>query len=133
MRYAIVESGVVVNVALADAPIDVTWVELPADSPVCAGWSYDGAVFAAPTPPAPVVPTQCTRRQGRLALLGAGYLTQVESAIAAIVDDTQRIAAQIEYEADTWERDNVFLQSMWAQLGGTEAELDALFTTAVTL
>lgn len=133
MRYAIVESGAVVNVALADEPITPDWIEIPEGSPISIGWSYDGAVFTAPPPPAPVVPTQCTRRQGRLALLGAGYLAQVELAIAAIVDDTQRMAAQIEYDADTWMRDNAFLQTMWSQLGGTESELDGLFSLAVTL
>lgn len=45
----------------------------------------------------------------------------------------QKMAAQIEYEADTWERDNAFVQAMWAQLGGTPAQLDDLFTLAVTL
>jgi hypothetical protein len=78
-------------------------------------------------------PLQCTRRQGRLALLQAGYLTAVEQSIAAIEDTVQRMAAQIEYEADTWERDNAFLQGMWAQLGGTPEQLDDLFRLAVTL
>lgn len=84
---------------------------------------------AIPTP----IPATCTRRQGRLALLQAGYLTAVEQSIAAIADPAQRMAAQIEYEADTWERDNAFLQGMWAQLGGTPEQLDDLFALAVTL
>ena len=79
------------------------------------------------------VPRSCQRRQGRLVLLQAGYLGAVESAIAAIEDPAQKMAAQIEYEADTWERDNAFVQSMWAQLGGTPDQLDDLFTLAVTL
>lgn len=79
------------------------------------------------------IPATCTRRQGRLALLQAGYLTAVEQAIVSIADPAQRVAAQIEYEADTWERDNAFLQGMWAQLGGTPEQLDDLFALAVTL
>lgn len=79
------------------------------------------------------VPQSCTRRQGRLALLQAGQLAAVETAIAAITDPVQRMSAQIEYEADTWERANAFLQAMWAQLGGTPDELDDLFMSAVTL
>lgn len=79
------------------------------------------------------IPATCTRRQGRLALLQAGYLTAVEQAIVSIADPAQRVAAQIEYEADTWERDNAFLQGMWAQLGGTAEQLDDLFRLAVTL
>lgn len=96
-------------------------------------WLADGGVpepaDALPT----TVPATCTRRQGRLALLQAGYLAAVEQSIAAIADPTQRMAAQIEYEADTWERDNAFLQGMWAQLGGTAEQLDDLFVLAVTL
>jgi hypothetical protein len=97
----------------------------------------DAWVAAAPVPPVPVDPTSivpysCTRRQGRLALLAEGYLDTVEAAIAAIEDPVQRKAAQIEYEADTWERNNAFLQSMWAQLGGTPEGLDDLFRYAVT-
>lgn len=84
-----------------------------------------------PAPPAP--PSRCTRRQGRLALLANGLLADVEALIAAIPDATQRQAAQIEYEADTWERSNTALQAMWAQLDGTPEGLDDLFALAVTL
>src|SRR5699024_1523488 len=49
-----------------------------------------------PPPPAPTpIPAQVTRRQGRLALLEAGKLDAVESAIAAITDPTERRAAEI--------------------------------------
>lgn len=83
-------------------------------------------------PPGPVVSQSVTRRQGRLALLEAGRLDAVEQLIAAIEDPTQRRAAEIEYEADTWERGNVFLKSAWTQIGGTESELDDLFALAAT-
>lgn len=83
--------------------------------------------------PASFAPQRCARRQGRLALLRAGYLAVVEQSIAAIPDPEQRMKAQIEYEADTWERDNAFLQAMWAHLGGTPEQLDDLFRLAVTL
>ena len=84
-------------------------------------------VIALPTP------AGCTRRQGRLALLACGHLAAVEAAIAAIADPTKHLAAQIEYEADTWERGNAFLQAMWADLGGTPEQFDDLFRMAVTL
>lgn len=83
--------------------------------------------------PAPTQVKVITRRQGRLALRRANKLLIVESAINNIADDDARIDAQIEYEADTWELDNPFLQSMWNQLGGTESELNNLFTLAKTL
>lgn len=83
--------------------------------------------------PAPSTPQSCTRRQGRLALLANGYLDDVEAAIASISVPIEQRAAQIEYEADTWERSNPFVQQVWAQLGGSPAQLDDLFRLAVTL
>lgn len=85
------------------------------------------APYVAPPPEPEPVPTSVTRRQGRLALLHVDKLDAVEAAIA---NDRQ---GQIEYEADTWERSNPFLQALWAQLGGTESELDELFIMAATL
>ena len=79
------------------------------------------------------VPRVCSRRQGRLALLAVGKLDIVEAALDAITDPVQKARARIEYESDTWERSNVFLQDMWAALKGTSAELDDLFSLAVTL
>lgn len=75
----------------------------------------------------------CTRRQGRLALLMLGLLDTAEAAIAAMPDDADKRAAQIEYEADTWERHNPFLSALWTQLGGTPESLDSAFALAVTL
>lgn len=82
---------------------------------------------------AALIPKSCTRRQGQLALLTHGVLDDAEVAIAAITDPVQRREAQIEYEADTWERANPFLQQLWAQLGGTPQTLDEAFVLAVTL
>lgn len=79
------------------------------------------------------VPRSCTRRQGQLALLTHGVLDDAEAAIAAITDPVQKREAQIEYEADTWERANPFLQQLWTQLGGTPQTLDEAFVLAVTL
>ena len=80
-----------------------------------------------------VTPERCSKRKGELALLEAGKLDAVEAAIAAIDDAVAKRRAQIEYGADVWERDNLFLQGMWAALGGTPEELDDLFRLAVTL
>lgn len=95
-------------------------------------------IEALPEPQPDPVPQQCTRRQGRLALLQTPHgevtkLDAVEAALEAITDPMQKRAAMIEYEADTWERSNAFLQAMWAQLGGTEQQLDELFTLAAAL
>lgn len=79
------------------------------------------------------VPSACQRRQGRLVLLSMGLLDEAEATIAAIADETERRAAQIEYEADTWERANPFLAQFWGQLGGTPDSLDDAFRLAITL
>lgn len=86
-----------------------------------------------PEPEVEHVPHSCTRRQGRLALLSLGMLDDAEVGISAIEDATKRRAAQIEYEADTWERSNPFMQQMWTSLGGTPETLDDAFRLAVTL
>lgn len=79
------------------------------------------------------VPQDCTRRQGRLALQALGLLDVAEAEIASITDATERSVAQIEYEADTWERQNLFVQELWSRLGGTPEGLDDAFRMAVTL
>jgi len=97
-----------------------------------AEWEAEGNTIAPYVEPPAPTPQRVTRRQGRLALIDAGKLADVEAAIAAIADPIEQMKAQVEYEADTWERGNAFLQAMWAQLGGTEQQLDALFLTAST-
>src|SRR5260370_42089000 len=69
----------------------------------------------------------------KVALLMLGLLDAAEAAIAAMPEGSDKRAAQIEYEADTWERHNPFLSALWAQLGGTSESLDAAFLLAVTL
>lgn len=48
MKYAIVENGVVVNLAVADEPLEANWIEF--DGPVTLGDLWDGAAFS----PAPI-------------------------------------------------------------------------------
>lgn len=93
----------------------------------------EAEAYALLTPPPAPVPTSCTRRQGRLALHQLGFLEAAEASIAAIEDGAERKRAQIEYEADTWERSNAFVQQLWASLGGSADGLDDAFRLAVTL
>lgn len=89
-------------------------------------------------PPAPV-PQQCSGRQGQKALLRTPYgedsnmLAAVKSLIASIPDDFMREDAELDFNAATWELGNPTLQALWAQLGGTESQLDDLFVLAQTL
>jgi len=80
------------------------------------------------------VPTVVTMRQARLALLQSNLLSQVEAAIAAIADATERKQAAIDWEYATQvERLWPWVQTLGVALGLTDDELDALFVQAATL
>ena len=69
-----------------------------------------------------------------LALLGAGLLNDVDTAIAAIPDETQRRAAKIEWEyAQTVDRNSAFTQQLAFVLNLSETDLDNLYTQASKL
>jgi hypothetical protein len=51
MKYAIIEGGIVANIALADAPLAENWIEATADAQI--GGAYDGQFHPAPPPPPP--------------------------------------------------------------------------------
>lgn len=87
-----------------------------------------------PPPPPPPVPQAITMRQARLVLLGAGKLTAVDVAIAAIVDEPTRKAAQIEWEfSNELQRNNNFVRMLAPGLNLTEAQVDALFVAGAKL
>lgn len=80
-------------------------------------------------PNAPVVPSEVSPRQARLALLGAGILDQVDAAIAQ-----QPKAVQVAWDYSvSVRRDNPLIAQIAAGLGMTEAQVDQLFITAATL
>lgn len=139
--YARIEDSVVAELFQTTGDItkmfhpDLVWIDTTDIDPgPQIGWTYDGTSFSEPVviAPEPTVPYSVTRRQARLALIDAGKLADVEAAIAAIIGPAEKMKAEVEYEADTWERGNAFLQAMWAQLGGTDAQLDDLFILAST-
>jgi len=80
------------------------------------------------------VPQEITMRQARLELLNVGKLSDVDTALAAIPDEQQRQAAQIEWEyATVIERNAPLVQSLTPALGFTESEMDDLFKRAMLL
>jgi hypothetical protein len=81
----------------------------------------------------PPVPESVSMRQARLALLGAGLLDAVESAIAGLPGDAGK-AAKIEWEyATEIRRDNPLFAQLSAALGMSAAQLDDLFIAAAGL
>lgn len=91
-------------------------------------------VAALPGPQPAPIPTSVTMRQARLALLGAGLLSQVDAALAAIADPVQRQAAQIDWEyAATVDRNSPLVTNLATSLNLDATALDALFTAAGAL
>lgn len=95
MKYAIIENGLVVNVAEADEPFGANWI--PSET-ACIGWTYSGGVFTAPPaptpPPAPVDPTASLidvgpfyDRFGSTAKMAV--LTSTDAGVKAIMADVQ--------------------------------------------
>lgn len=75
-----------------------------------------------------------SKRQARLALLQVGMLDNVDAAIAAISDETQRRQALISWEyADTIQRLDPWVAAIAPGLGLDDEALDGLFAIAATL
>ena len=83
--------------------------------------------------PPPPIPDVVTMRQARLALLGAGLLSQVETALNSL-EEPHRSAALIEWEyAQEVERDYPWVTQMVAVMGLTDEQVDDLFMAAAAL
>lgn len=136
-RAALVRGGVVENVIIAGEGFDpgegCELIAVHDTSLVGPGWTFDGALFAAPAAPRPLVPEAVTARQARLALLGAGKLAHIEQALGAM-PGVQGEAARIEWEyATDIRRDSPLIAALAPALGLTEAQVDALFIAAAGL
>jgi hypothetical protein len=90
---------------------------------------WDGENFTTP-PFIEPVPMSVTPKQARLAMLGAGILTAVESAIAGM-EGEQGQAARIIWEfAQEIKRTDPLVLQLSAGLGLTSEQVDALFVAA---
>lgn len=109
-------------------------VEILADSEIATGWQYSGGDFFPPATPAEAAPPSgVTMRQARLALLAAGKLSAVKSAIDSLAGH-QGEAARIEWEfAATVERGSPIVAMLAAAVGLDASGLDELFTAAAAL
>ena len=86
-------------------------------------------VLLAHDPTKAAVPASVTRLQGRLELLRAGLLTQLESAVAAAGDDTAIWYA----DAQTWQRTDPHVIALASALSLAPAQVDALFVAAAAI
>jgi len=94
--------------------------------------SQDTVIDPADPPPV-VIPTEVSMRQARLALFQQGKLSLIQPLIDAMTDP-QKTATQISWDyATIVKRDDDLVKALSAQLGLTDADLDALFTLASTL
>lgn len=93
-------------------------------------WVTEGNSPQPATSPPPVPIPEVTMRQARLALLEAGLLSTVETAIANMAGVAGE-AARIEWEySSTMKRNQPLVAALSAVLGLTAAMLDALFLSA---
>lgn len=127
MRAAILSNNVVERIvvvgSLGELPgaIDATGADV--------GDTWDGSAFVKPAAPASI-PGEVTMRQARRALLAAGLLDDVETAIDAM-SEPNRTAARIDWDySSSVRRDNATLAALAAALGLTAEQLDALFVAA---
>lgn len=80
------------------------------------------------------IPCVVNRYQARQALVLAGLFNQVQPFIEAIPDPTERMLMQVAWDdAQNFMRDDPFLVKIAVALNLTDADLDALFTTAASL
>lgn len=121
-----------------DNPADwmgTTSVAPPEFDPATAGcfWRGDYWEIVPGEVPSDPVPKVVTMRQARLALLGAGLLTQVNTAVANM-PGAEGDAARITWEfAGDVQRSDALLAQLANALNLSTAQLDDLFRTAATL
>ena len=116
------------------------WMELtdvapPEFDPATAGcfWRGDHWEIVPGEVPSDPVPKVVSMRQARLALLGAGLLAQVNTAVANM-PGAEGDAARIEWEyAQEVRRDSPLVAALSAALGLTDETLDNLYKVAAGL
>ena len=137
MRYAIIESGVVVNIIESGADFAKQIGAVPAEANgthAAIGGTWDGTVFGPPEPvPAPV-PVSVSRAQGKAALIQAGLWPSVLEYVESLTDPKERALAEVALNDTTeWLRTSPFLAAVADHIGLTPAQLDDLFREAAAI
>lgn len=127
-RYAIVEQGIVKNIAVSEEPLDEEWIQ---SDTAQIGYSYADGVFTPPASPPSVVPEICTALQGLLAIdhagLAAGYQSWASS------EDRSFAERAFIDKALTWRRDDPVLIAGATAMGLGDEDIDNLFVIASQL
>ncbi|MGF3026746.1 hypothetical protein ACQVP2_28495 [Methylobacterium aquaticum] len=92
---------------------------------------YDAGTRAfapAPAPPAGPVP-DVTSAQAKIALIRAGHMPAVRTAVAQASEEVQVWFS----DAQTWQRTNPYVAAIGAGLGLTDTAIDALFRDAAAI
>ena len=127
MRYAIIEDGIVANIAVAAAALGQNWIAAPEG--VGIGWAFDGTEWTRPPEPSPEPVETVSAMQARIALRRAGLLAQVEAAVAQGDDELQDAW---EYAIE-WKRSSPTIAAIGTALGLSEAQIDDLFRAAAEI
>jgi hypothetical protein len=95
-NYAIVENGVVVNVAVSESALAPNWVQSDVAQ---IGWTYNGSIFSPPAPAPDTRPPIITRLAFRYRLTDAEYVgiltaAKTDVSVAAWVE-TFNIVSQV--------------------------------------
>lgn len=99
------------------------------EAAILAGWE-EQLVWPIPSNSGPVIPASITQRQARIAMLDAGILDDVETAIASMTG-VEGKKAQIAWEwASEIRRDDPLLISIAGCLGLNSEQIDQLFLEA---
>jgi hypothetical protein len=132
MRAHVIDNGVVVNTVEVET-LDALPGLVAVQGSEGIGWGYDGSSFTPPAPTPEPIPKEVTMRQARLALLDAGLLSSVQTAINSL-QEPAKTKAQIEWDySNALQRDNSFVSVLGVVLGLNEAALDSLFIAASKL
>lgn len=136
MKYAIIENNKAIEVVQNDPyVVFVThyaeqFVEV--DDECQLGYELVEGVWTAPAPVVQI-PQEITMRQARLALLDAGLLGNVQTAINSL-QEPDKTKAQIEWDySNSLQRNNSFVSVLGTALGLSEQDIDNLFIQASTL
>ena len=136
MKYAFIRNNIAIEVLQTDPfmifipSYAAQFQEVNADCQ--AGMVLEDGVWVS----APVIipiPQEVTMRQARLALLDAGLLSSVQTAINSL-QEPAKTKAQIEWDySNALQRGNSFVATLGAALGLNDEALDNLFITASKL